>query len=233
MEAPSLWAALVDRSPVIASLSFLPFSPPPPFEGRLAVGAGSSEERVLRLAREQQARCGMPFWDALIVSALGSGTLSGPVCDAITFVQPVATPLRLSRQRIGRGDLDRLVTGLPAGGALAVRSHFGRTGGGSAHLPLLDARCKISAENQAALIEVGRRLIRGRWLLLESGRSYHLIGLEPVSTSGLINILSRSLLFAPLLDRVFLAHHLQRGWSSLRISRGGRDGAIPKVVAIA
>jgi hypothetical protein len=231
MEAPAVWTSLAAHEPDIAALSLFYFSPPPPLEQRVALGP--AEEAVLAGARDRSGRYGLPFWDAVLLCGLEAGALGGGLLDAVAYTQPEPrSSIGVSRSQAAAGEIERLAAAASPGRPLAIRSRFRRTGGGAAHLPLLDARCPVSPENQEAVAEIGRRLLPGGGLLLDSGRSYHLVGRTPVSTARLLELLAESLLYCPILDRVYIAHHLRRRWCSLRLSRGGRAGTTPRVVAL-
>lgn len=96
------------------------------------------------------------------------------------------------------------------------------------HIPLLDFHIPISKTNQSIVNKVIRLLGFSKGYILESGESYHFIGTELLDDNELISFLSKALLFAPIIDRAWIAHQLLEKASSLRISY--KHNTLPKLI---
>ena len=85
-------------------------------------------------------------------------------------------------------------------------------------LPLLDFHCPESTENDHLISDVCKQLYRGAALVFSSGESYHTLGLDPLDEQGFRDFLTRSLLFAPIVDARYVAHQLIEGACALRLN---------------
>jgi hypothetical protein len=93
-----------------------------------------------------------------------------------------------------------------------------RSGAGDAwHLPMLDMGLPASSESQAACADAINALGVGG-LLLQSGRSYHFIGNQPLSHQEMTAYLARAQLISPIVDARWVSHQLIDGRCGLRIS---------------
>ena len=90
--------------------------------------------------------------------------------------------------------------------------------GDIAHLLLLDFHITVSEENgrlcNAILAELN---LSGN--LFDSGKSYHFISDTLFKEEEFLNVLYNCLLFAPIIDRAWIAHQLIEKSCCLRISK--------------
>lgn len=86
------------------------------------------------------------------------------------------------------------------------------------HFPLLDFHIPVNINNQKICIALIKQLgLTG--YLLDSGKSYHFYGDRLISEEELTFILSKTLLFAPIIDRAWISHQLIQRFCCLRISK--------------
>ncbi|HTD37534.1 MAG TPA: hypothetical protein VK669_08460, partial [Candidatus Limnocylindrales bacterium] len=78
------------------------------------------------------------------------------------------------REQIDIAAICELAERAPAGKALGISSLVTRRDGSTAHLPMMDFDCEISALNESSLLRLFRDDLRQpHGALLNSGRSYH------------------------------------------------------------
>jgi hypothetical protein len=96
------------------------------------------------------------------------------------------------------------------------------------HLPMLDFHCAESPESDP-LVRAVLRELRLNGYIAKSGRSYHFYAADLVDEPTLINILGRSLLFSPIVDRAWIAHQELERACGLRISPGKHYQQCPEI----
>jgi hypothetical protein len=123
--------------------------------------------------------------------------------------------------------------------ALAVASECRLRNGSTVHIPMMDFRCKRNSQNLRKIIAALRRIhgtdsnARGHIAyVLESDHSYHSYGLQLLDTERWFQFLGQCLLLSPLTDSRYIAHCLQHGKSTLRVSTSSRHNKAPDLVAI-
>lgn len=165
----------------------------------------------------------LPFWDSLMLGSFNNENYSEKLLDIalhhneikdLTFV-----PITDFTNYVGTINNKRL----------AVNSQVKMKDGSIKHLPLLDFHIPVSELNQNIVYKVCANLnLKG--YILNSGESYHYIGLTPVEWDNLYMILSKALLFCPIIDRAWVSHQLQEKSCSLRVDK--KNGITTKVIAL-
>ena len=153
---------------------------------------------------------------------------SGFVCEALKhrgYVDPISeVPIE---------QLGIAFEGTPASGEVrALCSRVLLRDGTVAQLPLLDFRCAVSPANQEAIALAMKSMGQHRGALLESGRSYHFYGYDPLEPGEWVRFMSRAILLAPLIDVRYLAHCLIEGLACLRVDTHSTHPAEPVVVRL-
>lgn len=167
-------------------------------------------ERALAL-REQT---NLPFWDSFNVSIFGKRFRNFDFFEEIKFHNPPIYTHSITRESVSyflseQQKIDDYLT---------VCSDVILSDGSRNHIPLIDFHIPVSDENEA-ICEATLKALDLKGFLLNSGKSYHFYGISLIDEPELINLLSRSLLFAPIIDRSWIAHQLIEKKCSLRISR--------------
>ncbi len=230
-DAVSAWESLVGGDDAIAAIGVFDYAPLPMLQARVRLTAADAQ--VVEAARGAAAEQQIPFWDALIGGGFRSGALSDVLLDLATLANPPSlAPAWLSREEAVDGKLRGRAQGVARDRVLAICSDARLRSGAIAHFPLLDLRCTASPEGDAIIMRIARRLFEGGGVVLRSSKSYHLVGRVPVSAEQLRRVLAQSLFYAPLVDRMYVAHHLLRGRCTLRISALPMQASGPIVVAI-
>lgn len=222
--AVAAYEALVNLAPGLSTLFVRPYKIPPQYEQRVA--AAKSATGTLTRARQLRVDVGLPFWDAVVLDILSRGHMEDWLVDGLLFHQePVGAPLAISRKEIQTEGILKAVERAGVPYPWAVLSEVAYDHGGRKHIPMLDFRCEISPSNLRSVENIATRLMDSPWALIESERSYHLIGAQLLSFEGLAAFYGRALLLGPIVDRHYIAHQLVNGHAALRVTVApGRRG---------
>ena len=99
----------------------------------------------------------------------------------------------------------------------AVLSEVTDSNGERAHLPMLDLRCEHSAANLLSVQRIAEHLLECPWVIIQSPRSYHIVGATLFAEAELTAFYGKSILCGPIVDRHYVAHQLINGIAGLRI----------------
>lgn len=105
-----------------------------------------------------------------------------------------------------------------------------RTASGDCHIPLLDLDIPVVEEGPASIEEVARALNIKCGAILDSGKSYHFWGLEPLFSDREWQDFMYNALLLDRIDRRWVGHRLKDRQANLRIS--SKYGKVPKVVHV-
>lgn len=166
----------------------------------------------------------LPFWDAVLLTQFERSFFSKEI-----IYQAKHHNKLFKRKSFEAGNLS-------VGGGAFASSFTSNTGinslvtlqdGTKAHLPLLDFHLPIQAQNLDCIAEIIRNLGMSGYIL-ETNKSYHFYGKSLLSEEELINFLSMALLYAPVIDKNWIAHQLLERSCTLRISP--KAGKTPTLV---
>ena len=227
--AAQVFTNLVTSDECIDKIFVHTFNQPPLLQDRIVFS--QIEKRVFLRASSLREEHALPFWDALLMSCLEAPTVPYRLLDAVTYHQDNSNSITIvSRSDVIAGALIKTseATMQPRVAVLSkVILHDGSLG----HIPILDFHCYTSSHSLAIVRAVCERLFDRGGFVLESGESYHGIGVGVLTPEAFLDFLSMSLLFCPIVDRAYVAHQLLHRACSLRISTGGRAQKIPRVVS--
>lgn len=99
------------------------------------------------------------------------------------------------------------------------------------HIPMMDFRCPQSPKNLALIKGLLRAIGEKEGVILDSGRSYHYLGVDPLDEKDWLMFLGKCLL-SGLVDERYVGHRLIDRCGILRISACPLRPKIPTVVAI-
>lgn len=231
--APEAVRRLVLALPEVRSITLASYNHLPILQQRLE--PSPEEQEAIKEALRLRSDLGLPFWDAVMLTAPRfPRAMSRLFTAASTHVSLRGSDKALSREEVIAGRLTTLLGEEDAAGSeLSIVSEVTLLTGEARHLALMDFHARPSAENRTVALEVCRRIFDGPAVLLESGGSYHAYGLSLLPTDGLNAFLGRALLFAPIIDRAYIAHQLIEQRCALRISSGrsAKTATSPIVVA--
>lgn len=181
------------------------------------------EQNMFDFAISLKKKYSMPFWDSLLLGSFNNVSYSEKLLS-IALCHNTIKDLIFVKIANLPDFLDTV-----NGKRLAVNSRVKMKNGSIKHLPMLDFHIPVSDTNQRIVFDVCS-LLKLNGFLLNSGESYHYIGTELVDWETLYMLLSKALLFCPIIDRAWISHQLQEKSCSLRIDR--KNGIETKVIGI-
>ncbi len=183
---------------------------------------GEKEMSVFEDALRMKNELGIPFWNGIMLSSFNQEHYSSALLKSAMHHNPITSPILVERMEMIKGfvyDNDK---------RWAVNSKVLMKDGIEKHIPMIDFHIAASNLNLPVVLDVCDVLGLRRGFLLESGASYHYVGLDPIAEDELMNILIDALLFCPIVDGAWISHQLKEKSCSLRIDR--KNGLDTKVV---
>lgn len=194
------------------------------------IGGGRRSAALVERALRARDRCGVPFWDLLLLKAGRSPDARHVVEAAGYHLSNRSVGTEVCAHELSREGVLADCGGLKRGQMLVAFSDVRMSEGVTLHIPMLDFHCRPSPTNLRLVAAVVRSLGGSGYVVL-SGRSYHYWGRRLLTDSGLIEFLGSALLYSPVTDRRWIAHQLIERRCALRISARSRNGPLPQVVA--
>ncbi|WP_374948156.1 hypothetical protein [Mucilaginibacter sp.] len=155
-----------------------------------------------------------PFWDSFNVSLFHTKLEDLSFLREVKFHNKIKKTYSITRATVANFLVDQQAVDM----YLTFCSKVTFADGKIKHFPLLDFHIPVSAANENICIGVLKAL-KLKGFLLDSGKSYHFYGKELLEQEELISLLATALLFAPIIDRAWVAHQLIERKCSLRISK--------------
>lgn len=228
MSTADVLMLLVSENPSISAIYTFKYKHPSLLQQRLEL---TSEEKIIidkAIALRKSSQ--LPFWEALMLSCFDEKADYSRLLEEATFHQTHNDSLiRITREDVLTGRLDKMINSLPPGHHLSFSSNIEFEKAGMKLLPLLDFHCPETTLNDQLVSEVCHQLYRHVVIVFSSGESYHALGLESLDNDGFRDFLTRSLLFSPIVDARYVAHQLLEGRCALRLSDSANKPERPKL----
>jgi hypothetical protein len=218
--------------PMISELRFRSYLPGSGLSQRLSEGDVIPVE-VLNRAKAEAAAIGASLWDVVARSMVANGApLSRTLLvEALTHEHDERERTSvLSRPEILDGGIDSICSTLSATEGLALCSQLRVHEGYALHLPMLDFAVRPSP-TALAVVEEMLKIINQAGAIVNSGNSYHFIGVSLLTADEWVRFIGQSLLLAPFIDARFLGHRLYDGECRLRMFAPNKSPKVPVVVA--
>lgn len=229
--APEVYSAIIAASSKVREVAVAEYTTPPMIQNRAELSA--EEQRLLKVAGQARQAGRLSYLEILLEKSTEVDHAVDGILDAVAYHQRHAKTRRwVSREDVMKGRLIRLCAGVSAGRPLALLSRVRTNSGCSGHIPLLDLHLEKSGRSIRLVAAVATRLLGNRYAILETGRSYHLVGTCLLNEEEARHFLSRAILFSPITDHAYIAHQLLEGESALRITGCGETGDVPTLVAV-
>lgn len=165
----------------------------------------------------------IPFWDSLMISFFERDNISEKLLSrALLHNQNVEKIKTLDTESV------RIFLNEKPGDNLSLNSEVNFKNGSVKHLFLLDFHVYQSEKNLKLVTKI-LQILGLHGYVLCSGASYHFISCAFFDLDSLINLLAKSLLFSPIIDRAWVAHQILERSCSLRV--GEKHGITPTVIA--
>jgi hypothetical protein len=228
MPTAEVLTLLISQNEHISAIFAFTYRHPPILQERLVLN--SDEDAIIAKARLLREATRLPFWEALMLTCFGERRDCTRLLEEASFHQsPGDSLIRISRDEALAGQLAELSMAQPSGHHLSFSSRIEMDGLDVANLPLLDFHCPESTENDELVSRVCKQLFRHRVLVFSSGESYHALGLYTLRETEFRDFLTRSLLFAPIVDARYVAHQLLEGACALRLSNSHEKPDRPRL----
>ncbi|MEK7951412.1 primase 1D-like protein [Luteolibacter soli] len=223
-----IFERLVVQNPEVSAIHAFAYRHPPLLQDRLEFDP--KEKAVLGKALSLRKKTGMPFWEALLLSCFDESLDFSRLLGEARFHQSHRSSIcRISRQEALGGRLVEFSNNPPDGCNLSISSGIEVCGGALKHLPFLDFHCPESVRNDRLVSDVCIEIYRSPVIVMSSGESYHSIGLELLGEAELRGLLTRSLLYSPIVDARYVTHQLLEGACALRLSSSVNKPRLPRL----
>lgn len=204
--------------PMISELNFRTYVLAPRLDER--VQRAEIIERAISAQAEQfRSDYGGSLWDAVlrILMSKGASLPEAFLSQAIVHKHDSnERSFNLTNAGLATQGISSIIESLRDDEALAISSRVRVRNGYSAHLPMLDFDCKPTHANRAA-VEHMLRAIDQPGIILNSGNSYHFMGISLLTADEWLRFMGQSLLLTPLIDARYLGHRLYDGECYLRV----------------
>lgn len=218
---------LVEALPEISAVKLVSYADPPSLQDRLALTP--EQAVVVARARALKREHAIPFWDGLLSAIADSLGPSRELLSAATFHQSFAAePIIVSRDAVRAGVIEATVFDA-APKQIGFLSEVVLNDERLAHVPMLDFQRPCSPASLPLVTDVARILFGSSGIILESGNSYHAVGLRLMSDAELRRMLAQALMFGAIVDRRYVGHQLIEGRCCLRLSKRAPSGSEPRV----
>jgi hypothetical protein len=228
LPVPNLIVQLVEQHIDIQAINLFRPKLSPPIQENPTLSEG--EHQLVSDALELRSVTAFPFWDCLLQVTANSNIGAEHLFSVAQRHNPQCQSIqRLPRESVRADVLDTLMSDLTPGEVLAISSLTECGDKRILHVPMLDFHCQISSMNDIRVKTIAQNLdLHG--YIVHSGQSYHFYGSNLLDTDHLIKLLAKALLFAPFVDRAWVAHQLIERACGLRISPGKSYLRSPVVV---
>lgn len=225
--ATALTSLVTDNSRITALYVFA-YRHPPLLQSRVVLSA--NEQVIVEKAISLRTAYSLPFWEAVMLSCFDEKRDYTRLLHEASFHQTHRNALgRISRDEVLDGHVIKLAESQWSSENLSFSSLVELVGQQMEHIPLLDFHCPETPNNDRLVTEVSRRLYGAEVLLFSSGESYHAVGLETLKSEVLREFLTKSLMFAPIVDSRYIAHQLLEGACALRLSCSPEKRNMPRL----
>lgn len=234
LTAPEVVRHLVTIFPRIVSISLATYLHLPVVQDRFDLT--TAEQSAVDFALRLRAELNLPFWDGVMLATQRSSESLHQLLDSACMHMSLrGRETVLNRNDVLDGQLGSFCEQNDTSGSeVSILSEVTWEDGTVRHLALMDFHARPHSRGFGAVLEVSRRIFDSGAVILESGESYHAYGLMPLDSSEFMAFLGRALLYAPIVDRAYIAHQLIEGRCALRISGGTTRGRkrTPRVVRV-
>lgn len=214
--------------PNLAAISLLKYKLPPSIQNRVSLS--KRELMLINKAASTYKRDGNSYLETLVKLCANAPFVPYGVMKGLVYHQKHSK----SRTWIKKKDFKNTAlletfSNVAPGIPLALCSTVRLSTGSTAQIALLDFHVAKTQTNHRIICEIARTILKSKFMILETDRSYHAIGLRLLTKKELRSILSSALLFSPIIDHAYIAHQLIEGEATLRITRKSEASMAPKV----
>ncbi len=219
----------LSSKPEVTALQFATLDFAPLLEARSELS--DADSAAVGRALELRQTLHLPFWDGVMLAGSHGEVIPMGALKGAVYHQELDSKVEWIRvEKLGIARLQRMSQKAQnEKRLLAVTSSVQVRDGSVKQLPLLDFHVGYSDHATRLIAEI-MPLLGVSGALLRSGKSYHFYGESLVTDAELAAFLGRALLFAPIVDRAWIAHQLIEGCCALRISPHSELEGIPILI---
>lgn len=167
------------------------------------------------------------FWGAIMITSTNNAHYSPKILSKILHRHSKRNLFALQNNQNLSDELKELSNNIFEKN-YAINSKIKTNIGEIKHFLFLDFRMPVSSSNTKLAKDIIKNLGISKGYLLNSGRSYHFIGIELYSWNFISEILYKCIFLYPVIDIYWIAHQLMDNSCSLRIS--AKNGFYPQVI---
>lgn len=164
---------------------------------------------------------GIPFWDAALTYISNHSDQWEEIVSNADHHNKITTDFWIQANTIKDWTEEKRKN-------IGINSLIRTNDRGMLHLPMLDFHISISTRNTNIVRQICGQLGFNKGFILNSGNSYHFIGKQLIKEEKLLDMLSRALLYGPIVDTRWIAHQLIERSCTLRI--GEKNRMVPYVI---
>lgn len=210
----------IKNNPDIDLLTFSKYKQQPLIQEKIELSKIDNE--FISAALDIRNRLRLPFWDSLMLSFFDKKNVSKNLLSiALTHNKNIE---KITTRNID--DIRNYIIKNPQD-SISLNSEIHLRKNIVKHFFLLDFHIYPSDNNLKIATDILQILgLHGH--ILDSGESYHFVSDSFFELESLINLLAKSLLFSPIVDRAWIAHQILERSCSLRV--GIKHGIMPTVI---
>jgi len=203
---------IINHNHEIQEITFVKFDNYNQLQDRIDIRKNLS--KIYQNALNIKNNYSFPFWDCFNVSLFNQKINNFDFLEEIFFHNKSSKSISINKNEIH----DFLSEIESKNEYWTLSSKVKLKNGESAHFFFLDYHIPISDSNEILCAQIANKL-QMKGYLLDSGKSYHFYSENLISEEKLIENLARALMFAPIVDRAWIAHQLIERRCCLRISK--------------
>ncbi|MXZ81620.1 MAG: hypothetical protein F4Z15_09780 [Gammaproteobacteria bacterium] len=205
---------LLEANSILDGILIYQYCLPPSVQAR-----ASKAGKFFDVVMDDKKTRSVSFWDAYLYTLLREKRPPTELFDQVLFHNGIGEfHAFVSREELSRSYLSKFLYPPMPEKHFALASLALTNDCSLRHIPMIDFACNVNPQHTSTVRQISERIFDCEFVLFESGNSYHAYGMKLQNEEERIKFLGRALLFAPVTDKNYIAHQLQQGMSSLRIS---------------
>ncbi len=223
----SIATLLYTENPEIQEFTVVEYTDPPLIQDRIP---HIETMEVFKEAIKLREKTSLPFWDSALAQTLRGSSDVEPILSEALFHNPHPDVEHRVRSEGAASKLKELVSREWTNTTLAISSRVTLAGGSERHIPMLDFHIPSERRNYDIVSACLNSLAIGKFIIVDSGKSFHAYGLNVVNSEDLRSFLSSALLLSPIVDSRYIAHQLRDSTCKLRIAPTPRKPTQPRIL---
>lgn len=210
----------INNNPDINLLTFLKY--PKQILLQKKIELSKIDKEFISVALNIRDRLRLPFWDSLMLSLFDKENVSADLLSSALSHNPNSEKIKTRDIE----DIRKFLSTNPQEN-LSLNSEIHFKNKTVKHFFLLDFHIFPSTNNLRIVSDI-LRVLDLQGYILDSGDSYHFVSDSFFELDSLINLLAKTLLFSPIVDRAWVAHQILERSCSLRV--GKKHRIMPTVI---